>query len=325
MTPGPSRVVLLPSLRDDRKLTAVVAEVAPAGPVALITAGWQEWEDDDGGLRRALGSGVESFNLRLHRRGERVWNEDPELAAGHRELQVKVRYLRRVYNFRLARAMEAWIRIQDAQGDPEILGPEEASALDDVRRLDHHHRERLRQLRDHFYQRFDPLMREAVSRQRDQIAEKLGPARLVVMTGGHVPVLLNRLRLFGLDQLLGGKVLTAMGGGAMALGEQVVLFHDSPPWGPGHAEVGEVGPGLYPAVLPFPNPSVRLRLDDHSRVSRMARRFAPATCLLLEPGTRVDWDGSWSASEARRLGPEGTPEPIEGHGMRTEGAWPSRN
>jgi hypothetical protein len=312
-------------LRDDRKLAAVVAEVAPAGPVALITAGWQEWEDDDNGLRQALGSGVESFNLRLHGRGERVWNEDPELAAGHRELQRKVRYLRRVYNFRLARVMEAWIRIQEAQGDPEILGPEEASALEDVQRLDHHHRQRLRELRTDFYGRFDPLMRDAVSRQRDEIAEKLVRSRLVVMTGGHVPVLLNRLRLFGLDQLLEGKVLTALGGGAMALAEQVVLFHDSPPWGPGHAEVGEVGPGLYPAVVPFPNPSVRLRLDDHSRVSRMARRFAPATCLLLEPGTRVDWDGSWSTSEARRLGPEGATEPLDGGSMRTEGAWPSRN
>jgi hypothetical protein len=325
VSPGPSRIVLLPSLRDDRKLSSVVAEVAPSGPVALITAGWQEWEDDDGGLRQALGAGVESLNLRLHMRGEQVWTEDPELAAGHRELQQKVRYLRRVYNFRLARAMEAWTRIQEARGDPEILGPEEASALGDVQRLDQHHRERLRELRGAFYERLDPLMREAVARQREQIAEELHRSGLVVITGGHVPVLLNRLRLFGLDRLFAGKVLIALGGGGMALGEQVVLFHDSPPWGPGHAEVGEVGPGLYPAVLPFPNPAVRLRLDDPSRVSRMARRFAPATCLLLEPGTRVDWDGGWSASEARRLGSEGAPEPLEAWTMRTEGAWPSRN
>lgn len=325
MRRGPSRVVLLPGLRDDRRLPDVVTEVAPSGPVAMITAGWQEWEEDDGGLRRALGTRVESVNLRLYHRGAQVWDADPELAGGHRELQQRVRFLRRVYNFRLARAMEAWIRIQEVEGDPVVLGPEEASALEAVRRLDDHHRRRLRELRRDFYDAFDPLMRDAVSRRRDEVRKELNRCGMVVMTGGHVPVLLNRLRLFGLDQLIRDKVLVAMGGGAMALGEQVVLFHDSPPWGPGHAEVGEVGPALYPGVVPLPRPSVRLRLDDPDRVSRMARRFAPGTCLLLEPGTRVDWDGAWNTSEARRLGEGGFPEHLEGWTLRTEGAWPSRN
>jgi hypothetical protein len=221
--------------------------------------------------------------------------------------------------------MEAWIRIQEVDGDPVVLGAEEASALETVRRLDEHHRRRLLELRSDFYERFDPLMRDAVSHQRGEIRRELDRSSLVVMAGGHVPVLLNRLRLFGLDQLLHGKVLVAMGGGAMVLGEQVVLFHDSPPWGPGHAEVGEVGPGLYPGVVALPRPSVRLRLEDPDRVSRMARRFAPGTCLLLESGTRVDWDGSWNTSHARRLGEGGFPEELEGWTLRTEGAWPSRN
>lgn len=323
MSSAPSKVVLLPSLRDDDSLSAVLSEAAPSGPVATVTAGWQEWEGDDAGLRDALGAGLTSINLRLYGRADRVWAEDPDLASGHRELQEKVRFLRRAYNFRLARAMESWLRLQEVEGDPDILGPEEASALDGVRRLDEHHRSRLRELRTRFYDRFDPLKRAAVSRQRDEIRDELRDVQVVVITGGHIPVLLNRLRLFGVDQLLGGKLLVAMGGGAMALGEQVVLFHDSPPWGPGHAEVGEVGQGLYPGVVALPRPSVRLRLDDPGRVARMARRFAPATCLLLEPGTRVDWDGGWTPAHARALSESGKPKRLEGWDMTTEDAWPS--
>ncbi|MEJ2540224.1 MAG: hypothetical protein P8188_09665, partial [Gemmatimonadota bacterium] len=130
----------------------------------------------------------------------------------------------------------------------------------------------------------------------------------------HVPVLLNRLRLFGVDQLLGGRSVVASAGGAMALSDRVVLFHDSPPWGPGHAEVGEVGMGLYPDVVALPDPSVRLSLDDPGRVSRMALRFAPETCVLLEPGTRVEWDAAaavWKPHGARRLTAVGTPASWE--------------
>lgn len=322
MTSGPTRVVLLPSLRERPDLAAVVSEFEPVGPVAFITAGWQEWEEDDQGLREALGQSVPSENLTLYTRADRVWDEDPELAGGHSAVQMKVRLLRRIYIYRLAGAMDAWIQIQELEADPEVVGPEQRSALDTVRALDDHHRTRLDQLRGEFYDEFDPLMRHAVSRERDQIAEQLSRSSMVVIAGGHIPVLLNRIRLFGLDRLLEGKVVVALGGGAMALAEQVVLFHDSPPWGPGHAEVGEVGQGLYPGVVALPGPSVRLRLDDPARVARMARRFDPATCLLLEAGTRVDWvDGGWQPTGARRLGERGSPEPLDGWTMRTESVW----
>ena len=164
MSPGPARVVLLPSLRDDRHLASVIAEIGPTGPVALVTAGWQEWEEDDHGLRTAVGASVDCVNLRLYGRSERVAREDPELADGHQELQRRVRLLRRVYNLRLAKAMEAWIHLQDMDGDPEVLEAERESALDAVQRLDAHHRTRLRTLRTRFCDRFDPLMRGAVAR-----------------------------------------------------------------------------------------------------------------------------------------------------------------
>jgi len=288
----------------------VVADLGAPGPVALITAGWQEWEEDDARLRDGLGAGA--FNLRLYGRAEVIWREDPELADGHRRLQTDVRLLRRAYNVRLAHAMDAWIELQEAPGEGDVLDAERASALAAVQELDRHHARRLGELREAFYRRFDPLMRAAVGRQRDEVAQALSGVSVVVVAGGHVPSLLNRLRLFGVDQLLEGKTVVAAGGGAMALARNVVLFHDSPPWGPGHAEMGEVGLGLYPGVVALPDGGSRLRLDDPGRVSRMARRFAPDACVLLDPGTRVEWDGRWHPHGARRLGDHGSAQVWEG-------------
>ncbi len=322
MTQEPARVVLVGSHRGEVDLPRVLDDLGIGGSIALVTAGWQEWEEDDEPLRE--GTGREAVNLRLYARAEAVWDEDTELAEGHKDMQDRIRLLRRVYNLRLAHAMDAWIQLRGLSGDARVLDAERASALEAVRRLDRHHVQRLREIRMAYHDRFDPLMREAVARERQAIVDDLEGIELVVVAGGHVPVLLNRIRLFALDRLLGGRTVVAVGGGAMALGHEVVLFHDSPPWGPGHAEVGEVGPGLYPGVVPLPDPSVRLRLDDPGRVSRMARRFAQDTCLLLEPGTRAEWTGEWTTSGARRLGTGGHPEDWDGRPAPTlEGTWPS--
>jgi hypothetical protein len=300
-------VVLLGPQRQGPDVGRVVAGLGEPGPVALVTAGWQEWEDDDARIRGALGEGA--FNLRLYACAEAVWGEDPELAGGHRKLQDDVRLLRRAYNVRLAKAMDAWIELQGLPGAPEVLEGEREAALSAVRELDRQHADRVVELREAFYRRYDPLMRAAVARRREDIRRALEPVRVVVVEGGHVPALLNRLRLFGVDQLLQGRTVVACSGGAMALAHQVVLFHDSPPWGPGHAEMGEVGLGLFPGVVALPHASARLRLDDPGRVSRMARRFDPDVCVLLDPGTRLDWDGRWHANGARRLSRYGWVEP----------------
>lgn len=307
MSVRPSRVILLGPQRPVPDVGGVVAGLGAPGPVALVTAGWQEWEEDDARIRDTLGPGA--FNLRLYARAEAVWSEDPELARGHRRLQDDVRLLRDAYNVRLARAMDAWIELQGLPGTPDILDGERESALAAVRELDRHHARRLTELRETFYRTYDPLMRASVARQREDIRRALERAAVVVLEGGHVPALLNRIRLFGVDRLLHGKVVVACSGGAMALAQQVVLFHDSPPWGPGHAELGEVGLGLYPGVVAFPQGSRRLRLDDPGRVSRMAKRFAPDACVVLDPGTRLDWDGRWDAHGARRLSAAGRAEP----------------
>jgi len=309
MTSGPSRVSLLGPQRGQANAGAVVAELG-GGPAALVSAGWQEWEEDDHHVLGALGHG--SFNLRLYARAETVWQEDPGLAQAHQTLQHQVRVLRRAYNVRLARAMDAWIDLEGLAGDAAVLDPERRDALAAVRALDDHHARRLAELRGEFYRDFDPLMRASVARQREEIRRALEGVGVVVVEGGHVPALLNRLRLFGLDQLLAGKAVVACSGGAMALARRVVLFHDSPPWGPGHAEMGEIGLGLYPGVVALPHGSERLRLGDAGRVARLAARFAPDTLLVLDAGARADWDGAWHPHGTPRLSVSGATEAWRG-------------
>jgi hypothetical protein len=41
-------------------------------------------------------------------------------------------------------------------------------------------------------------------------------------------------------------------------------------------------------VVPLPHARARLLLDDAPRMSVFARRFAPARCVLLEAGNRID-------------------------------------
>jgi len=93
----------------------------------------------------------------------------------------------------------------------------------------------------------------------------------------------------------GRPAVIAWSAGAMALADRIVLFHDRSPHGPGHPEVYGSGLSVVRDVVLLPHARARLLLDDTARMAVFARRFAPARCILLEAGTRVDVseDGSW--------------------------------
>ena len=89
--------------------------------------------------------------------------------------------------------------------------------------------------------------------------------------------------------------MIAWSAGAMALADRIVLFGDRSPRGPGHAEVYGSGLSLLRDVVLLPHARARLLLDDTPRMAVFARRFAPARCVPLEAGTRIDVsaDGAW--------------------------------
>jgi hypothetical protein len=92
----------------------------------------------------------------------------------------------------------------------------------------------------------------------------------------------------------------------MALTPRVVLFHDRAAHGASLTEVFDAGIGVIPGLVLLPHARRRLRTEDHQRMSVLARRFAPAPCLVLDDGVRVDLGpGGALPADARVLGDDG--------------------
>jgi hypothetical protein len=271
----------------------------------MITAGWQEREGEDEELRAHVGTDV--VNLRLYQRCESIFEEDAELFLALRRRQDRLRDLQEVYSARLDHYLEAVRELMARRADAALLEPEIADALRTVRELDFHHGERIRAMHDEFDERWRPGERDAVARHRLEVSAGLEGAVALTIAGGHVAVLLNRMRLLDVANLSSGRQLIAWSAGAMVLAERVVVFHDRPPQGAGNAEVLDIGLGLCHGIVPLPHARKRLRLDDRVRVALFSRRFAPALCATLDAGSRLDWNGqdSFDARQVFRLAPDG--------------------
>jgi len=294
---GPQR--LKPTLID------AVRSLNLHGRIATVTAGWQEREDDDQELREHLEG--RAVNLQLYRRAESVFAHDPELAQAHRARQDRLRQLQELYVLRLAHAREAAYEMLRQPGDDRALEAEREEAFLAVRELDARHLEKVRGVHLEFEGRWRPWEREALAHQRHEIERLMAQVDALAVAGGHVAILLNRLRFFGLEKMIGSKPVLAWSAGAMAMSELVVLFHDNPPQGKGRTEVLENGLGFAPSVVPLPHARRRLNLGDRNRVIYFARRFAQHLCCPMDEGARLDWNGErwvapWGGSA---LGPDG--------------------
>jgi len=299
------RVVLLGPQRLAPTLVEVVDALGIEGSVAAITAGWEERESEDQELRDHLGR--RTLNLELYRRSEELFSGDPELADAYARRKKDQRELRDLYRVRLGHALDAARELWAGRGGSKLAAAESDAAVAAVRDLDAEHVERVAEVERAFEEEVGLDRRPSVAAAREEIAAILQGCGAVAVAGGHVRVLLARLRLFGLGEQLAGRDVFAWSAGAMALAERVVLFHDSPPQGAGNAEILAPGLGLYEGVQPFPHAGRRLRLEDPARVALLARRMAPARCVLLDEGTHLVWDGAWSVgAPARLLEPEGS-------------------
>jgi hypothetical protein len=287
-----ARVVLLGPQRLHRTLNQAVDSLGVHGTVAAVTAGWEEREAEDQEMREHLGG--RTVNLRVWERAEDVMERDPELAKALRERHDRLREQHELYRLRLGHAIDAGrelMRREPTPGREEMLDAELAGAIEAIRDLDEFHLRRVSLIHREFEAAWTPVERDAVVRHRREIAQVVAACECVCVAGGHVVVLLHRLRLFDALELFAGRPIVAWSAGAMALGERVVLFHDSPPQGQGAAELYEEGLGAYSGLLPFPHAKKRLHLHDQRRVALLARRFAPDRCVALDPGTRIDRDG----------------------------------
>lgn len=282
------------------------------GQVAVVTAGWQEREAENDELQQHLDRPV--VDLRLHLRAEQIFVEDEEFFLAHRARQDTLRRLQRLYRFRLNYVLEPARRLMRRKGQDAILRDERESAIEAIRTLDREHLARIRTVHDDFDARWRLHERPTVARHREELREILEHSVALAIAGGHVAVLLNRLRLFGVLDLQPALPVFAWSAGAMALSDRVVLFHDSPPQGAGSPEVLEVGLGLVPRLVVLPHARQRLRLDDPVRVELLVRRFAPARSLAFDGGAvlRCGADCWAGTPETLELRPDGSTARIEG-------------
>jgi hypothetical protein len=276
-----------------QRLAPTVGEEAAAmgliGPVGVITAGWQEREEEDEELREALG--LPAMNLRLYSRWEDVQARDPEFHELHRARQDRLRRIQEFYRSRLEHLMASALDLFAARGPEDLVEEARTDAVEALRQLDAAHVERVHREHVESERTIEPGRRPVIAGHRREVARLLAECEGVAVAGGHVAILLNRLRLFGLDVLLRGKPVLAWSAGAMTLTERVVLFHDHTPQGDGHPDVLDVGLGIVPGAVVLPHARHRLALDRKHQVAIMARRFAPARCLPMNERHRAFWDG----------------------------------
>lgn len=332
-----SRLVLLGPQRNAITVAEELDTLGAYGKVALITAGWQEREDDDGNLQDAIGH--RGVNLCLHRRTDAVFDEDRELFSAHRKRQDQLRLLRDLYNVRLdayisaakalfhhsphaaplayrtyaASTAQFAARVgdddDDAQDHEAMLAVLRDDAVRTLRELDTHHLKLIADIHERFEAQVRPNDRPLLRRAREELGEVIEGCDAVAIAGGHVATLLGRMRLLDIAGQLRGKPVIAWSAGAMVLTDRVVLFHDRPPEGPGNAEVLDIGLGLAPGVVALPHATKRLAMDDMPRMAMFAQRFSPAMCLALDPYARARWQGeqwtldagTWCIDESGRL------------------------
>jgi hypothetical protein len=292
------RIILLGPQRRPT-LDGVVRSLSLSGPVAAVTAGWQEREPDDAELVALLGG--RAVNLGLYRRWLDVQDRDPEYFAGAQALADVLAGLQEIYLLRLDYALRAVYAVQRRPASGDAV-PDAVAA---VRELDTEHLRRVNGARREFFDRLRPHDRPVIAEHRAEVSAVLDGAAALVIAGGHVGVLAEVLHLFNLAAAVRSPVI-AWSAGAMALADRIVLFHDRSPQGPGHAEVYASGLSLVRDVVLLPHARARLLLDDVPRMAVFARRFAPARCLPLEAGTRIDVssDGGWPPG-VRVLGEDG--------------------
>lgn len=280
-----SRTILLGPQRRPT-VSAVIRGLGVEGPIATVNAGWREREPDDAELGALLDG--RARNLGLHGRWLDVLERDPEFAAAERRRRELLDELQEVYVLRLEHAVAAVLELRRRPGYARLHAVAHDDAVAAVRTLDTRHAELVAEVHAQFYEAYPPHERPAVAEHRAAVADLLSGTGALAIAGGHVGVLVACLHLFNVAAALDGMPVVAWSAGAMAVADRVVLFHDFAPEGRAYAEVYDAGLGLCRDLVPLPHARRRLRLGDADRVALFARRFAPARCVLLDEGTRVD-------------------------------------
>lgn len=287
---------------------AVVRGLDVDGPVATITAGWEERESDDDELDTVLDG--RSENLRLFGRMMDVLERDPAVAVAALALRDAVDDLAGTYGIRLQHALDAVYALRRRKGREDVLAAAYSDAIEAVRRLDTWYLDEVRALYGEAYASGAAGASELWAEHRGEVAEALAGASVLAVAGGHVGMLLRTMQFFSVRPPTELPVV-AWSAGAMVMTRTVVLFNDFAQSHPG-AEVWDRGLARVEHVIALPHARRRIHLDDRVRTQVFVRRFQGYACLLLDDGARVEVgpDGALPVG-ARVLRADGTVGVVE--------------
>ncbi len=280
-----SRVTLLGPLGDAVDLTAELAALGVDGPVALVTAGWEEGERNDAEIDRRLGGGTR--NLGLYGRRLDVLGTDPEYAEAERLLRTQLDELRDVYLDRLGYALAGVTAVRrrfEGGGDESSVVE---TAIASVRDLDAAHVAAIGDAYDRFYAANPPHERAIITAHRNDVASIVEGCAAIAIAGGHVGVLNDCLHLCNLAPLIDSRPMIAWSSGCMAVSERIVVVDDGDP-AARPDEIYDIGIGVARGMVALPAAAGRLRTEDPERLSLLALRCAPGVCVLLDPGDRLE-------------------------------------
>jgi len=291
-----SRILLGPQ-SPQASLRQAAAAIGVDGPVVVISAGWRDSEGDIGELQEEFDRPLQ--DLMIYHRAEDIFAREPDLRALQRERQDKLQELQELYRLRLGPTITAARKLMRATTQPELLRLEQRAAIAQLRALDRHHLRRIQSIHHEFDTRRAQLHVPAATAEREAVQRQLAAAALVLITGGHVAVLLNRMRLFRLAEELARKPLIAWSAGAMALSERIVLFHHNAPQGRRDAELLDAGLGIVRGRVFLPHAKTRLDWSNRKRLALFSRRFAPSVCCTLDEGSLLQLEDERLVSAAK--------------------------
>lgn len=285
----PWRILLGPQRPHVNLDSAIAQSGIDDAPIAVISAAWQEAEGDIDDIQRLVTNPL--HDLGLYQRADKVFAADDALRSAYRLRQDQLIAQQRMYRLRLRQLTIAAREILRVEGDTTAVADERRHAISQLRALDRHHLRQTRKIYARFDEQFSTAHNHLLAESVAELKEELASCQAVLITGGNVVVLMNRLRLFGCDSLLRDKNIVGWSAGAMVLCDRIVLFHDRMPQGRRDPEVMCAGLGIISDTVLLPNARIRLRRNEPVRSGLFSRRFSPAACLTLDNGSLLRMDG----------------------------------
>lgn len=282
------RILLGPQLPTPNLNSAIDTKLLPDGPIAVISAAWQEAEADTQELQQQLQRPIVSLDL--YQRAEEIFADDEKLRKAYRRRQDKLQELQQLYRTRLRQSMKAARQMRRIEGNSPLLVVERQHATDQVRDLDTHHLTRIQAIVDEYAHELLASNSGQLKEHTDAIHTAMEGCATTLITGGNVLVLLNRLQLFEMQSLLASRHLIVWSAGAMVLSDTIVLYNDRTPLGRRDPEVLGPGLGIIPNFVFLPDAKKRLQEKDRARVGLFCDRFAPADCITLNNGSLFHFD-----------------------------------